>query len=250
LVGGEPLVRFRELDALIPKLDASGIETQLVTSAVRPIPLAWAKLPNFHLVVSVDGLQPEHDARRSPATYARILKHIAGHKLIIHCTITRQMPVDDGYLSEFARFWSRRPEVTKIWFSLFTPQAGGEPQERLPTRQREAVIRALAGLSTIWPKVHLPGVVLQGYATPPDSPEHCIFAQTTRCLSADLATPVTPCQLGGHPVCAECGCMASAGFASIGRFKLAGLLPVSTLFEVSKRIGERRRAWRSGSNGR
>src|SRR5260370_10862778 len=36
IVGGEPLVRFRELDALLPTLAARGIYTRLVTSAVRP----------------------------------------------------------------------------------------------------------------------------------------------------------------------------------------------------------------------
>ena len=38
IVGGEPLVRFRELDVLLPRLTAMGIHTQVVTSAVRPIP--------------------------------------------------------------------------------------------------------------------------------------------------------------------------------------------------------------------
>src|SRR5881394_3080609 len=35
IVGGEPLVRFRELNALLPELSALGIPVQLVTSAVR-----------------------------------------------------------------------------------------------------------------------------------------------------------------------------------------------------------------------
>ncbi|MQA31576.1 MAG: 4Fe-4S cluster-binding domain-containing protein, partial [Luteitalea sp.] len=34
IVGGEPLVRHRELDTLLPLLAARGIHTQLVTSAV------------------------------------------------------------------------------------------------------------------------------------------------------------------------------------------------------------------------
>src|SRR5215831_1582241 len=38
IVGGEPLVRFKELDEILPKLDAQGVVIQLVTSAVRPIP--------------------------------------------------------------------------------------------------------------------------------------------------------------------------------------------------------------------
>src|SRR6202011_584899 len=69
MVGGEPLVRHRELDTLLPILAARGLHTQLVTSAVRPIPLAWRDLRRLSIVVSIDGLQPEHDARRTPATY-------------------------------------------------------------------------------------------------------------------------------------------------------------------------------------
>ena len=68
LVGGEPLVRFRELSVLLPMLEARGIHTQIVTSAVRPIPLEWREIRKLNIVVSIDGLQPEHDARRRPAT--------------------------------------------------------------------------------------------------------------------------------------------------------------------------------------
>ena len=39
IVGGEPLVRFRELNEILPRLAERGIYTQLVTSAVRPIPM-------------------------------------------------------------------------------------------------------------------------------------------------------------------------------------------------------------------
>ncbi|MCI0721749.1 MAG: radical SAM protein, partial [Acidobacteria bacterium] len=91
LVGGDPLVRYRELDILLPQLNSKGIHVQVVTSAFRPIPIAWARLENIRVAVSIDGLQPEHDARRQPATYDRILKNIVGHRVIIHCTITGQM---------------------------------------------------------------------------------------------------------------------------------------------------------------
>src|SRR6266705_7075071 len=63
IVGGEPLVRFRELNEILPQLDARGIRTQVVTSAVRQIPIEWAKLTGLQIVVSIDGLQEEHDAR-------------------------------------------------------------------------------------------------------------------------------------------------------------------------------------------
>lgn len=239
IVGGEPLVRYRELDVLLPKLEDMGIEVQLITSAVRPIPLAWAKLSNLHLVVSVDGLPPEHDRRRSPATYERILKHIAGHQVIVHCTVTRQLLARSDYLSDFAGLWSERPEVRKIWFSLFTPQQSAESEERLSAQDRVAAIGQLVRVRNNYSKVDLPDVVLQGYLRPPSSPDACMFAQITTCLSADLSTPVTPCQFGGRPVCAECGCMASAGMAAVGDYKVLGLVTISGIFNLSRRIGKR-----------
>lgn len=97
IVGGEPLVRFRELNELLPQLSAMGIEVLVVTSAVRPIPPEWRDIDNLHIAVSVDGLQPDHDVRRKPATYERILKHIEAAAIRIHCTITRQMTDRSDY---------------------------------------------------------------------------------------------------------------------------------------------------------
>ena len=239
IVGGEPLVRYRELDVLLPRLDKMGVEVQLVTSAVRPVPLAWSSIPNLHLVVSIDGLQPEHDVRRAPATYDRILKHIEGHRFAVHCTITRLMVNRPGYFSEFATFWSAREEIRKIWFSLYTPQEGERSDERLRPEDREIVLREIAALRTRFPKVELPDRVLDGYRRPPASPEECIFSQTTTCVSADLKTSISPCQFGGRPVCAECGCVASAALASLGRYQLGGLVNVSDIFSWSNRFGRR-----------
>jgi organic radical activating enzyme len=237
IVGGEPLVRYRELDVLLPALDAMGIEVQLVTSAVRPIPGHWRKLAALHVVVSIDGLQPEHDRRRSPATYARILGNIAGHQITTHCTITRQLLSRPGYLREFCDFWSARPETRKIWFSLFTPQEDQLSQERLSAEDRVRAVSEIAQLRTEYAKVDMPRVVLDGFLRPPASPQECIFAQVTACISADLASTISPCQFGGRPVCSECGCIASAGLAAIGRYKLAGVVPVSSIFALSRSIG-------------
>src|SRR5215510_14787649 len=49
IVGGEPLVRYRELGQILPQLSARGIHTQLVTSAVRPIPIKWAAIPRLQI---------------------------------------------------------------------------------------------------------------------------------------------------------------------------------------------------------
>jgi hypothetical protein len=103
----------------------------VVTSAFRPIPLSWAILPNLQLVVSVDGLQPEHDVRRKPATYERILRNIQGHHIAVHCTITSAMMKRGGYITEFVGFWAANPAVEKIWMSIFTPQRNAANIENL-----------------------------------------------------------------------------------------------------------------------
>jgi MoaA/NifB/PqqE/SkfB family radical SAM enzyme len=239
IVGGEPLVRYRELCELLPLLDRMGVEVQLVTSAVRPIPEEWKSIQSLHLVVSIDGLAPEHDRRRTPATYDRILKHIAPHRITVHCTVTRQMLERPGYLADFSRFWSDRPEVRKIWFSIYTPQEGDDSTERLRPQDRESLFEELSTTKQ-FPKVDLPRMVLDGYRHPPRSPEECTFARLTTCFSADLNTRVTPCQLGGRPVCEECGCIASAGMHALASLRLGGLIPVAAILNASIRLGSRR----------
>ncbi len=251
IVGGEPLVRYRELGEIIPGLNALGIEVQVVTSAVRRIPPEWAAFPDLHLSVSIDGLQPEHDARRSPATYPKIVENIAGHQVIVHCTVTRQMLNRPDYFAEFADFWSGQESVRRIWFSLYTPQVGDSSPERLAPEDRRQALSRLTAVADTFPKVHLPAVVIKGYEKPPASPDNCIFAQTTSCVSADLTSRITPCQFGGSPVCSECGCMASAGLASIGDYQLAGVVRVGTLFRLSKKWGDRYRSrFGDGPNGK
>ena len=147
LVGGDPLVRFRELEELLPELERRGIHVQLVTSAFRQIPVRWNALSRLNIVVSVDGLQPEHDIRRKPATYERILKSIAGTKVTIHCTVTGQMMKRTGYLEDFVRFWSGREETKKIWISLFTPQAGATGPEILTPRRAETGNGGIASIA-------------------------------------------------------------------------------------------------------
>ena len=135
IVGGDPLVRYRELVEMIPRLLDRGIHVQVVTSAFRPLPAAWPALPHLNVVVSIDGLQPEHDVRRTPATYDRIIANIAGQNVTIHCTVTGQMMKRPGYLREFLEFWTPLTEIRKVWFSLFTPQKGDRAPEILCARR-------------------------------------------------------------------------------------------------------------------
>ena len=240
IVGGDPLVRYRELELLIPLLLARGIHVQIVTSAFRTMGPTWATLPHLHVVVSIDGLQPEHDVRRAPATYDRILKNIMGQRITVHCTVTGQMMKRPGYLAEFLEFWTPRPEIKKVWFSLFTPQVGDRMPEILSAEERERAITDMLELRRQYPKLDMPAAVIRQFASPPHSPQDCVFALTTQTLSADLQTKITPCQFGGNPDCASCGCIASMGLASIAAHKLGGILSVGSIFKASVKIGQSR----------
>jgi MoaA/NifB/PqqE/SkfB family radical SAM enzyme len=245
IVGGEPLVRYKELGTILPRLAERGIYTQVITSAVRPIPPEWASIARLQIVVSIDGLQPEHDLRRTPATYDRIHKHIVGHQITVHCTITRQQVQRDGYLEEFARLWSDNPHTQQIWFSLYTPQIGEVSDEILTPPDRERVVAALMSLRTKYRKIRMPEGLVKKYATPPQSPDECIFALTTSCISADFEHRITPCQFGGNPDCSQCGCIASAGLAAVGAHRLPGGLRVGAVFETSLKVGRRMRSRRA-----
>jgi len=57
IVGGDPLVRYRELEILVPELIGRGIHVQVVTSAFRALPFGPEKPsaiicnPSFHAAV-------------------------------------------------------------------------------------------------------------------------------------------------------------------------------------------------------
>jgi sulfatase maturation enzyme AslB (radical SAM superfamily) len=240
IVGGDPLVRYRELEAMIPLLLERGIHVQVVTSAFRPLAASWAGLPHMNVVVSIDGLQPEHDIRRAPATYDRILKNIAGQNITIHCTVTGQMMKRPGYLREFLEFWSPRPEIRKVWFSLFTPQRGDQLPEMLEAEERAEAIADMLVLRQEFPKLDMPVGLIRQFMTPPASPKDCVFALTTQTLSADLKTKIMPCQFGGDPDCSSCGCIASMGLAAVAAHRWGGIIPVGTIFKASIKIGQAR----------
>jgi organic radical activating enzyme len=236
LVGGDPLVRYRELEMLLPELDARKIHTQVVTSAFRVIPAEWSRFTRLNIVVSIDGLQPEHDERRKPATYERILKNIATAKVTIRSTITGNIAARPGYLEEFLRFWSGRPEINKVWFSLFTPQRGANGPEVLNAAQWAFVVKELLRLRVLFPILDMHESLIRGMLSPPRGPADCIFARTTQTISADLKTKITPCQFGENPDCSQCGCVASIGLAAVGHHRVLGILTAGCLFRISDQI--------------
>ena len=244
IVGGDPLIRFRELTEILPGLSRRRIGVFLVTSAFRKIPDSWFSLPGLDIVVSIDGLQPEHDVRRKPATYERILQNIAGNQITVHCTVTSSM-VRPAYLEEFLCFWTNRPEAKRIWMSLFTPQRGATDVEILNPDQRRFVIQELVRLAEFYPKLDMNREIMEAFLHPPVRPEDCAFARVTETISADLKTRITPCQFGGDPDCSQCGCIAAMALARIGRHQPVRGLNALTILKTSSLVGDRSRRIRS-----
>jgi len=237
LVGGEPMIRHRELSRILPELSDRGIFTMVVTSAIIPIPVEWMQISRFTAAVSIDGLPEHHDVRRHPATYERILSNLAGRLVNIHWTITAPMLERDSYLEEYVSFWSAREEVRSIWVSLYSPQRGEQSAECLTPAQRERVARELPTLRQRYPKLLTPSGYAQAMLNPPASPRDCTFSRLSKNYSADLETRVEPCVLGGDPDCARCGCSASVATHWITQTQLAGPLKVKHVLSGSMRVG-------------
>jgi MoaA/NifB/PqqE/SkfB family radical SAM enzyme len=172
------------------------IHTMVVTSAVIPIPREWMDIPRVRVTVSVDGLPEHHDIRRKPATYERILQNIAGCRVNIHGTITRPMLERAGYIDEYISFWSARPEVVRIWVSLYTPQQGERSAEMLDPAQRAKVAAELVKRER-HPKLLMNRGIATAICSPPADPHSCMFAKMSTNYSADLQTRVEPCIFGG-----------------------------------------------------
>jgi organic radical activating enzyme len=238
LVGGEPLVRHRELSRILPQLSAMGVFTMVVTSAVIPIPMEWMSIPRTLVAVSVDGLPEHHDVRREPATYERILKNVAGRRINVHWTITRPMLQRPGYLEEYVAFWEALPEVNRIWVSLYTPQVGEQTPEMLTTEDRLRLARELPPLRQRYPKILISDGIAQAFVTPPANPDECLFSKMSTNYSADLKTRVEPCIFGGNPDCSQCGCAVSSGLHWVQTVKLAGPLKMGHLVRGSVKVGK------------
>jgi len=230
-------VRHKELTRILPELSKMRVETLVVTSGVIAIPKEWNRLDHIRVAVSIDGLQPDHDKRRAPATYDRILQNIAGRRVDISWVVTRQQVEREGYLDEYLAFWTARPEIDRIWLSLYTPQIGEQSAEMLTQEQRQHLIRELPRLKRKYDALLMTDGIAEAFATPPSDPDHCVFSRMSVNYSADLKTQVQPCFFGGEPDCRQCGCAVTAGLHWIGRKRLLGPLRAAHLMEASVAVG-------------
>ncbi|HZS53469.1 MAG TPA: radical SAM protein [Bryobacteraceae bacterium] len=241
-------MRHRELSRVLPELSDRGIYALIVTSGVIAIPEEWTKLPRITVAVSVDGNPEDHDVRRKPATYQRILKNIKGSKVNIHWTVVRKNIEEPGYMDRYLDFWNAQPEVYRIWVSVYTPQLDEISAERLTEVNRKALAAYFSSVAGRYAKLTMHRGLMDAFTTPPVSPSACLFSKLSVNYTADLHTRVEPCVFGGSPNCAECGCSMSMGMHWLGEYKLIGGLRARHLIEGSLAIGRTvNRACGSGS---
>lgn len=237
LVGGEPMMRHRELSRILPELSKREIFTMVVTSGVVPIPMEWTKLPRVTIAVSVDGNPEDHDIRRTPATYERILRNVEGRRINVHWTVVRSNIEQAGYMDRYLDFWQARPEVDRIWVSIYTPQVGEESPERLTSDNRAALATYFAAASPRYSKLTMHKGLMDAFLHPPTSPSDCYFSRLSVNYTADLRTRVEPCVFGGAPNCAECGCSISLGTHWLTNTKVLGPLYGKHLLDASLAVG-------------
>lgn len=237
LVGGEPMVRHRELSRILPELSKMQVFTLVVTSGVIPVPTEWMSLPRVRVALSVDGLPEHHDIRRKPATYDRMLQNIEGCEVNVHWVITRPMLERAGYLEEYVKFWSERAETNRIWVSVYSPQTEEKSAERLTVEDRMTLARELPALAKKYPKLLFHEGLAKAFLNPPKNPDECLFAKMSANYSADFETRVEPCVFGGTPDCSQCGCAASIGMHWVRGVKVAGPVKVDHFISSSVKTG-------------
>jgi hypothetical protein len=176
--------------------------------------------------------------RRKPATYERILRNVEGRRINVHWTVVRKNIEQPGYMDRYLEFWSGRPEVERIWVSIYTPQLEEDSAERLTPQNRIDLADYFSRVSGRYPKLSMHKGLMDAFLTPPESPSDCLFSKLSVNYTADLKTRVEPCVFGGAPNCAECGCSISLGMHWLGNVKVAGPLHARHLIRGSLSIGK------------
>jgi len=143
----------------------------------------------------------------------------------------------EGYLDEYLAFWTSRPEIGRVWLSIYTPQKGERSEEMLTLESRRRLFEALPALKRKYPALILPDRAIQAFSHPPQDPKHCAFTRLSTNYSADLKAIVEPCFYGGNPDCAQCGCAVSMALHSVHGERLALGLKAGHVIDGSLAVG-------------
>jgi len=170
---------------------------------------------------------------------------MADRRLNIHWTVTRPMLARAGYIGEYVAFWNARPEVDRIWVSLYSPQVDECSVEMLTAEDRRNLLDQLVPLRHRFAKLLINQGIAQALERPPENPDACLFSKMSVNYSADLQTRVEPCVFGGAPDCSPCGCAISSGLHWLKSISVAGPLKVDHLVRGSMAAGSIVNRWQT-----
>jgi hypothetical protein len=204
------------------------------------------RLPGIRIAVSIDGLRADHEKRRHPATYAKILENFSGRRVDISWVVTGRIMRAAGYLEEYLAFWTARPEVDRIWLNIHTPKVSGRSEAVLRLEDRYTLVAELPKLKRCFPALLMTEGIAEAFAVPPASPDNCTFAKMSLNYSAGLKTRVDPCFYGDQPDCSQCGFAVTAGLHWVGQMPLLGPLVVRHVMDGSIAFGSLVNQMRNG----
>ena len=181
-----------------------------------------------------------------PPRHDRILKNIAGQRVTIHCTVTGQMMKRPGYLAEFLEFWTPRPEIKKVWFSLFTPQIGDQLPEILTAEERARAITEMTQLRRIYQKLDAPDAVIRqsGFAAPKPRGSVSLRLRLRRCQQISRQKLRLASSEAIQTV-RRADASPQWAWLPLPRTNWEALLPVGSIFKASLRIGQRTENFRA-----
>lgn len=136
LVGGEPLLRLRVVEAAASIFPVS----VMFTNGLLPIP----DLP-IAIGVSLDGPPEINDAVRGRGVYEKVVSGLrrAPRAVFIQCVVTqRNAPV----LERFTESLTALPNVNGVVFSIYVPQRGDTSGLAFPLAERDRLIDLLLHL--------------------------------------------------------------------------------------------------------
>ncbi|MBC7542832.1 MAG: radical SAM protein [Candidatus Sericytochromatia bacterium] len=226
-VGGEPLIRKERIRLLTEGAKLFPFN-HLVTNGTIPFP----DLPGFHINVSLDGPEAEHERIRGKGTYAKIRRHIltAKQPVALSCVVTRLNA--DG-LEALCEEWMAVLSVSGINFSFYTPMHSGDDPIWLPPAERDAVLDRLLLLKDHYgDRILLSRAMIAAYRS---DRAHEATGDNCRLKWASIALDAqgqakAPCILGPKADCERCGCVVPFMLRALKGRDAETLLITSRLF--------------------
>ena len=143
----------------------------------------------------------------------------------------------ESYLDEYLAFWTSRPEIGRVWLSIYTPQKGERSEEMLTLESRRRLFELLPALKRKYPALILPDRSHSGIQPfTPGSETLRVYTSFDQLLRRpeDNRRAVF---LWWQSDCAQCGCAVSMALHSVHGERLVLGLKTGHVIDGSLAVG-------------